>query len=168
MPELLSPLLILLALPAAAFSAVKEATFLRTLLRGVQGGSGEPIWLVAPIILLDRQGVGSTDADPVIVAVVGSPLSLLFDGANSWEKVVSSGGVGGAAAPGNVGWDRTGVWDDLNEIITVDWVSVGVGAMVVAVAAGPAVEWEWSDDNEGVDADDCKVGKCLVSAEAEK
>lgn len=50
----------------------------------------------------------------------------------------------------NGGWDWTGVWDDLNEIITVDWVSVD-GVLFV-------------DGRDG----DCKVGKCLASVEAEK
>lgn len=27
---------------------------------------------------------------------------------------------------------------------------------------------EWSDDSEGVDEDECKLGKCLASVEAEK
>lgn len=62
----------------------------------------------------------------------------------------------------NGGWDWTGVWDDLNEIITVDWVSVGV---VVAdiTAVGQAAEVFVGRAGDC----DCKVGKCLASVEAE-
>ena len=62
----------------------------------------------------------------------------------------------------NGGWDWTGVWDDLNEIITVDWVSVGV------VVAGCAAVGQAAEVLVGRAGDcDCKVGKCLASVEAE-
>lgn len=63
-----------------------------------------------------------------------------------------------APANGNGGWDWTGVWDDLNEIITVDWVSV-VADVVLLVEAEVVYVGR---------AADCKVGKCLESVEAEK
>lgn len=92
--EVPSPLLILVALPADAFSTVKDATFFRTLFRGVPGCNGDPICDVAPITLFDRHDAAFS---PLLLLM----LLLLFRSVKAFGTVNESPSedAKGAAAP---------------------------------------------------------------------